>query len=188
MPDILPENERLLLQRASDGDEEAFASLFHAYRDKLFSFIYRLSQSRETAEDVVQDVFLKIWQQRGRLNVIDNFNAFLYRMSYNHTINLLKRSSKETLVLMEASQRQRTAPALPDEQLIYDAIQQYIADVVSHLPPQQKAVYTLSREEHLKQDEIARRLDISLSTVQNHMTQALRTIREKLSGKRYPGS
>lgn len=180
MSNILPENERLLLLQASEGDEEAFARLFRIYRDKLYAFTYTISRSKEIAEDVVQDVFLKIWQQRGRLNTIDNFNAFLFRMSYNHTINLLKRLYKETLVFMEASERNNRSPLLPDEQTIYNILQQSIAEIVSRLPPQQKAVYQLSREQYMKQEDIAKKLHISISTVQNHMTQALRTIREQL--------
>lgn len=171
----------MLLLQASEGDEEAFASLFHTYRDKLYAFTYSISRSREIAEDVVQDVFLKIWQQRERLNAIDNFNAFLYRMSYNHTINLLKRLYKETLVLVEASERNNPSPLLPDEQMTYRILEQSIAQIVSKLPPQQKAVYQLSREQYMKQEDIGRQLQISISTVQNHMTQALRTIREKLT-------
>lgn len=180
MSHILPKNERQLLLQASEGSEEAFTALFHAYRDKLYVFIYKLSGSKEIAEDVVQDVFLKIWQQRGRLNVIDHFNAFVYRMSFNHAINLLKRLSKETLILMEVKQREGSGPSQPDEQLIFHYVQESIAEIIRYLPPQQQAVYRLSREEYLKQEDIAKRLDISISTVQNHMTQALRTIREKL--------
>lgn len=181
MPSLFPENEKQLLQQASEGDEEAFAQIFNAYSHKLYAFIYRLAGSKELAEDVVQDVFLKLWQQRGMLNIVDNFNAFLYRMSYNHAINLLKRLSKETLILMEARQHNSNEPLPPDEQMIFNRVQQYIAKIVNDLPPQQKTVYQLSREQNLTQEGIARRMDISISTVQNHMTQALRKIKESLA-------
>ena len=102
-------------------------------------------------------------------------------MSYNHTINLLKRLYKETLVFVEASERNNPSPLLPDEQMTYRILEQSIAQIVSKLPPQQKAVYQLSREQYMKQEDIGRQLQISISTVQNHMTQALRTIREKLT-------
>lgn len=99
MPDILSDHEKLLLKQIAEGNEQAFAQVFHAYRDKLFAFIFRLSGSRAIAEDVVQDIFLKIWLQREELSTIEYFNAFVFRMAQNHTINLLRRLSKETLML-----------------------------------------------------------------------------------------
>ncbi|HEX5553931.1 MAG TPA: RNA polymerase sigma-70 factor [Chitinophagaceae bacterium] len=180
MPLILPEDEKLLIQQVTAGNEEAFARLFNAYRDKLFAFIYRMTSSRELAEDLVQDVFLKIWMQREKLSGIDNFNAFLFRMSQNHAINHMRRMAKETLVLMQTQrQNDRSSPAV-DEQVVFNHIQRSLDEIVANLPPRQKAVYQLGREQHLKQEEIAEQLSISVSTVKNHMTQALHTVREGL--------
>lgn len=180
MPLILPENEKLLIQQVAAGHEEAFAQLFHAYRDKLSAFICRMTGSKEIAEDIVQDVFLKIWIQREKLTDIENFNAFLFRMSQNHAINHLRRMARETLVLMQTKPQVDTLSPGADEQVIFNNIRKSLNEIVANLPPQQKAVYQLSKEQHLKQEEIAQQLHISVSTVKNHMTQALRTIREKL--------
>lgn len=181
MPLILSENEKLLLKQIAEGNEEAFAQLFHAYRDKLFSFIYKISGSKEIAEDILQDVFLKIWIQRETLVEIDHFNAFLYKISQNHTLNQLKRMSKETLILTKTFVQQDKASPAADEQLTFNNIRKQLNEIVAQLPPQQKAVYQLSREQNLKQDQIAQKLNISISTVQNHLTRALKTIREKMA-------
>jgi RNA polymerase sigma-70 factor (ECF subfamily) len=180
LPSILLENEKLLLKQVVSGNEEAFAKLFHAYRDKLFSFMYRISGSKEIAEDIVQDVFLKIWLQRENLLNIENFNAFLFRMSQNHVINQLRRRSKETLILLEKQKSGYAIPSTADEQMHYKNIRQLLEKIIEELPTQQKTVYLLSREQSLKQEEIATQMNISVSTVKNHMTQALKTIREKL--------
>lgn len=180
MPLLLPENEKLLLKQVAEGNEEAFAQLFHAYRDKLFSFIHKLSGSREIAEDILQDVFLKIWIQRKKLVEIDHFNAFLYKAAQNHALNQLRRMSKETLILTKTYAHQNNDSPSADQQLTYNNIRKRLNEIVTQLPPQQKAVYQLSREQHLKQDQIAEQLNISISTVQNHLTRALKTIREKM--------
>lgn len=177
---ISQENEKLLLRQIAGGDQKAFGKLFHTYRDKLFSFIYRISGSKEIAEDVVQDVFLKIWLQREKVTDIENFNAFLFRMSQNLMINQLRRMSKEVFILLEKQKRNHAIPSSADDQLHYKNIRQFLDKVVNDLPPQQKTIYRLSREQNLKQSEIAQQLHISISTVQNHTTQALKTIREKL--------
>lgn len=169
----------MLLSQAAGGNEEAFARLFHLYKDKLFLFLYRISGSKETAEDIIQDVFLKMWLQKDRLSAIDNFNAFLFRATRNHMINQLRRMSKERLARMESLKRKNPVH-LPDAQLGLKNLQQSLNEIIAQLPPQQQNVYRLSREKNLKQEEIARQLGISISTLQNHLTRALKTIQEEL--------
>lgn len=180
MPAFSPEKEKLLLEQISEDNEEAFAQIFHAYKDKLYSFVYQITGSKEVSSDIIQDTFLKIWQLRGKLFSIENFNAYLFRMAQNEAINQLRRMSKETLIKMKTQKENDIQPETPEEQLRYKNISTRISEIVNELPTQQKAVYTMSREQNLKQEEIARQMNISISTVQNHMTQALRTIRERL--------
>jgi len=180
LPRILPEREKRLLREAGKGNEASFTQLFYAYKDKLYGFVLRMNANPQAAEDIVQDVFLKIWERRESLAEIENFNAFIFRVSRNHTLNHMRHMARETLVRMESSKRHDAAPPLPDETLMYNNLRQTLSAIVATLPRQQKAVYQLSREARLRQDEIATRLDISLPTVKNHLSQALRTIREKM--------
>lgn len=180
MSAFLNKNEKLLLEQISEDNEEAFSQVFYAYKDKLYAFIYRITESKELSADIVQDTFLKIWELRGKLFSIDNFNAYLFRMAQNQAINELRRMSRETLVLAERQKTNNFSSETPEEKLQYKNITAYIREIVNSLPPQQKTVYCLSREQNLKQEDIAQQLQISISTVQNHMTQALKTIREKL--------
>lgn len=175
---VYRENETALLIKVAEGDKSAFTELFHAYRDKLFSFIYRMTASVEASEDVVQDVFLKIWIGRETLREVDNFNAYLFRIARNHAINGLKRMAHETLII--SGLRSEQAGTGTEEQLDQKAIQELIKRAVDSLPEQQKKVYTLGRENGLSQQEIAAALNISVSTVKSHMNQALKTIRQSL--------
>jgi RNA polymerase sigma-70 factor (ECF subfamily) len=162
------------------GDEIAFGQLFRQYKDKLYSFILHLSGSATIAEDVLQDVFLKIWRDRHQLTNIDNFNAYLYRMAQNTAINVLRRQSREALLLTEV---QRLAPhgVQGDELLAAKEVRTALQQAINNLPPQQRKVYQLGKEQGLTYEQIAVSLGISTSTVRNHMVQALKTIREYIA-------
>lgn len=172
-----------MLHQVAEGNEAAFVTLFHAWRDKIYFFLLRITHSPESAEDALQDIFVKIWTNRESLKAVDNFSAYLYRVSQNHAINGIRRMALHTIVLADF-QRTTGAAALPaDEILLHKQLQEKLQLAIDNLPPQQKKVYTLSRVNGLKHEEIARELNISLSTVKNHMTQALQAIREYLGGQ-----
>lgn len=184
MPDLSANSERDLILQVARGSEEAFAGLFDTYRDKLYSFILAISGNAEVSEDVVQDVFLKIWQDKQGLMQIQNFNAYLFRMAHNHILNLLQRKAKEILILGEMARQANTSKEIYadlDFKEAYDAYQK----AVESLPVRQKQVFILSRQQGLKQEEIARRLDISVTTVKSHMQSAMRSIRMHCSNS-YP--
>ncbi len=169
--------EKDLLFRLSQGSEVAFAKLFFFYKDKLYSFILHLTGSKFTAEDIVQEVFLKVWNNRSSLLGIENFNAYLFKMSYNQAINGLRRQSLGASILKKMAGEEITI-ANSDEVLAGKELRNLLRQVVDKLPPQQRRVFILSRNEGLKYEEIADRLKISVSTVRLHMIQALKTIRK----------
>lgn len=188
-------NEKDLLSRIAAGDESAFRELFNRYRGKLYSYIYKMTDSRETAEDTVHDVFLKIWESRKKLPDIDNLNAYLHQMAHNRAYTGFRRMAKETLILAELKaeleNRNTTAFNNPDT-TITDAearitsqeVRAMIKTLVDKLTPQQKQVYLLSRERGMRQDAIAAEMNISVNTVKNHLGLALRFLREEL-GQHY---
>ncbi len=175
------DHERYLLNQVAQGDQEAFKQLYNTFKDKLYSFIFVLSGSKETAEDVVQDVFLKIWVQRERLMEIENFNAYVFRMSQNHVLNLLKRAAKGKSILIKMKGEDPSVLTNPDRQLVYNDTKKALEKVVAELPSRQKDIFVLKREMGLRHEEIADLLQISSSTVKNHLTQALKTIQKKMS-------
>jgi RNA polymerase sigma-70 factor (ECF subfamily) len=175
--------EKELLQRIAEGSEAAFRQLFDAYRKKLYTYIYRITESKEVAEDTVQDIFLKIWAVRDTLPNIDNINAYLHRMAHNYAHDGFKRLAKESL-LLEGLREQSFSHKDASHELISKEVRVYIQGIIDQLTPQQRKVFILSREEGLKQEEIAVRLNLSLTTVKKHMVDALRYLREEI-GKSY---
>lgn len=172
--------ERTLLTAIAGGDTAAFGELFHAWRDKLYFYLLRICQSAETAEDQVQDIFIKIWNNRQKLGEIDDFGAWLFHIARNHAISGMRRMALENGVMRTIRQEAATAGQPVDEELLFKQIREKLKAIIDALPERQRLVYQLSREQGLKQEEIARQLDITVSTVQNHMTLALKTIRERL--------
>jgi RNA polymerase sigma-70 factor (family 1) len=171
-----------LLSRLQKGDEKAFAELFYAFYDKLFGFVLGITHSKATAEDITQEVFLKIWQNREDIIDVENINALLFRIAQNRTIDQLRKSAREVLAtsahLELESQNNNPEPL---DLLIHDELRNRLSEAVKQLPPQQQKIYTLYKEQGIQQDEIARQLNLSRSTIQSHMKLAMGNIHKYLS-------
>ena len=174
-------NERELLVQVSNGNELAFRELFNNYHGKLYTYILKITGSNETAEDIVHDVFLKLWLQKERLPEIQQLNAYLFKMSHNAALNGLRRLAKRTLVMTELAKSVNQESSNPDDKLVRKEVLQLIHNAVGKLTPQQKEVFKLSREEGMKQEDIAKRLNISIFTVKRHLTDALKHLRTEIA-------
>jgi RNA polymerase sigma-70 factor (ECF subfamily) len=171
-----------LLLRLQTGDEDAFAELFYTFYDKLFGFIFGLIHSKTKAEDITQEVFLKIWQNRTDMVDVENINAFLFRIAQNQAIDYLRKSAREVLatsIHFELESQNNTPEPL--ELLIDNELKDKLSEAVKQLPPQQQKIYTLYKEQGIKQDEIAKQLNLSRSTIQSHMKLAMGNIHKYLS-------
>ena len=172
--------EKELLLLAAQGSEPAFTLLFNRYKHKLYSYLLSLTTSPQIAEDIIQDTFLKLWKDRASLKAIDYFNAYLFTMTRNLAINSFKRMARETAILAALQPQQNNPAATVADNLSLKEVEQLLHQTIQSLPPQQKLIYTLSREQGLKHEDIAHQLRLSSSTVRNHIVQALRTIRKKI--------
>lgn len=179
-------NETALLQAVAAGDESAFTILFNQYKDKLYSFILHLTSSEDKSRDSVQDTFLKIWMKRENLAEVENFNAYIFTIARNVALDALKKKARESEVLAKLIKPEGDGDNDPS-MLYAKEINEKLQEAIAALPPQQKLVYTMAREQGMKHEEIARQLDLSPSTVKNHMTAAIRSIQMYISGS-YPES
>lgn len=180
LSEMLINREQELLLEIASGSEVAFRELFQAYRRKLFSYLFKMTASREIAEDALQDIFLKLWTVRESLPTVGNINAYLHRMAHNYAYHVFRRLAKETLLLDQLRMQKDCDTASPAQELLSKEVTTYIQSLVDRLTPQQRKVFLLSREEGLKQAEIASRLDVSISTVKKHMVDALSFLREEI--------
>jgi RNA polymerase sigma-70 factor (family 1) len=175
MPDQNNIKERELLLKVASGDENAFSQLFALYHHQLGTYIYRLTDSVELAEEIVQDVFLKIWMSRETLADIKSFKAYLFVVSKNHSLNCLRKLAKERTHSAEWNDRTMSDIAIQQDEK-YDSYYGLLDEAINNLPPQQKTVYILSRQQHLKYNEIAEQLHLSRETVKKYLQISISSI------------
>lgn len=169
-----------LLEEVARGNEAAFRTLFDTWRNKLYSFCYGLCGSSDHAADIVQETFIRIWRGRQMLAAVDNFQAYLFQVARNHVIDEMRKLARESAVFAEL---QAVPAATPEEELFRKELRELLEHILQQLPQRQQQIYRMHRQEGLGHDEIARRLDLSVSTVQNHMFRALENIRMQLSSR-----
>lgn len=175
-------NEQQILQQVAAGDEKAFQALFHEYRGRLFYYISRFIKSEQVAEELVLDVFMKIWLGKELISEIQHFDSFLFRIAHNKSIDFLRSAANDSrLKELLWEEIQLHAAERPDMQMQVREFESKLRTAIALLPPQSKKVYTLSREQDLTHDQIAERLQISKATVNNHIVMARRFIRTYLS-------
>lgn len=189
MEDHLLYNEPELLRQVAGGSEQAFRRLFDAYRRRLYTYAYRVTGSREVTEDIVQDIFLQVWTMREKLPTITNLNAYLHKAAHHAAYRSLEKIAREELVLhhlkTQSASREKigqSGPNSPAAQLLSREIREQIQSLVDQLTPRQRQVFLLSREEGLKQQEIAQKLGIGYESVKSHLADALKFLRSELRG------
>jgi RNA polymerase sigma-70 factor (ECF subfamily) len=172
----------ILLAKVAAGDEGAFRELFDSHRDKLYAYMLRLSKERVIAEDIVQEVFLKVWISREQLSVIRNFDAYLFTIARNHAFNLTRQITYRRELLGQISAVQPQSDISTEKDIDYNYLQSLLARELGKLPPQQRKVFTLSRFEGLSNEDIAREHAISVGTVKKHLSLATQTLKAAMKG------
>jgi len=169
------DNERGMLAAISIGDENSFERLYFQYKDKIYAISLRLSMSESIAEDLVQEIFLKLWINREKLAQVEHFRAYFYTIARNHIIRSLKKLDRNIKPLSFVDDP--ADPSAADFRLIEKVYQKLVRNAINCLSPQQAMVYRLSRESGLKRNEIAIQMGISPDTVKTHLSQAIKNIR-----------
>ncbi|TCC88355.1 RNA polymerase sigma-70 factor [Pedobacter hiemivivus] len=172
----IPENHTLLT-KLRNGDELAFAQIYNQYRSKMYLYAYNLCKSSETAEEIVQEVFIRLWQKKEQINTDLNFSAYLKKITLNHVLNHLKKVAREKSLQDEIFHYIETIRNTTEDNLLEKELLKTYDEAIENLPPQKKIIYQMSRNEEMSHDEIAEKLNISKNTVKNHMVEATKFIR-----------
>ena len=182
-----------LPDRAAPGDVETFERLFMAYFDPLCRFVRSYVGSWETAQDLVEDVFLQVWLRVRSLEPHRSLKAYLFTTARHHAISYLRRRQVESRYLQQSFPQERDAaepsvPALVDQQLVARELTAAIQRAVDALPPRQREVILLKWERQATREEIAQALGIAPKTVAEHFRRALEQLRATLPSDLRPGS
>ncbi|CAL1517189.1 RNA polymerase sigma-70 factor [Chitinophaga sp. MM2321] len=170
-------NEPDLIRRVIKGDKDAFREIYDHYRGNIFSYACNLTKSKETAHEIVQMVFIRLWLKREQINPDLHFGAYIKKATLHHVLNFIKKTAREQQLQENVYQRMEAMRNTTEEELLLKELQQVYRAAIEKLPPQKKLIYCLSRHDELTHEEIAQRLKISKYTVNNHLVEALRLVR-----------
>lgn len=175
------DKERKLVADLVSGDELAFCELYALYKDRLLFFALKFLKSRDLAEDVFQDAFTSVWQNRRFLNPNMPFAPYVYTIVKNRILNLLAGLDKELELRSTILSGSLDATNETEDRVLDADLNILLEKALDALTPQQKRVFELSRKEMKSHKEIADQLDISVYTVQQHISAALKVIRSFLA-------
>jgi RNA polymerase sigma-70 factor (family 1) len=177
---IIPQTyqEHNVLLRLQGGDSDAFLELYNHYHSPLYHYVLRFVKSPAIAEDILQDVFLKIWEIRTRINPDLSFKAYLYRICRNSVFKLLKKIAIDENLRLQVMEQLAQSVSDADLKIRWQQYEQILQAAIGRLSPQRQKVFKLCREEGKTYDEVAAELGISRNTVKEHMVLAMKTIKE----------
>jgi RNA polymerase sigma-70 factor (ECF subfamily) len=178
MTDLEKAGERTILILLADGNEEAFRFIFSKYVDRNHQTAVYYLRSSALAEEVVQDIFMRIWLKKEELRQVRNFESWLFIISKNYLLNYLEKLATEKKALHSLSQSLPRSEETTDFRVADHQYEHLLHKAIVSLSPMQKDIYRMAREEQLSYDQIGQKLGISSLTVKTHMGRALRHIRQ----------
>lgn len=172
---------RELIERVAEGDEQAFALLYYELLPVIHAFLFKILKSETAVEDAVQETFIRIWMNRDKLPAVEQPRAWMARVALNECYRLLRNQSRlksqETIL-----QEDRWADAdLATDRVTLAETKQMIHKAVEELPGRRKLIYKMSREQGMKIPEIAAALELSPGYVKNALGLALQQLRKHLT-------
>ena len=167
-----------IIEELTEGNQEAFRIIFKAAYPQVRAFSLGLLKN-DAADDIAQLVFIKLWTKRAMLAQVRNFDTYLYTITKNTVLNHIA-SRKALMIDITDIPNVSTDNVSPLDQIEAGDMQLLIDMVVENMPPQRQAVYRMSREEGLSNDQIAETLELQKKTVENHLNLALGDIRKVL--------
>ena len=172
-------NESQLVKNLSKGNLLAFNTLYKEYSSRLYHFAFGYLKSEEEAEELVQEVFSKIWENRKELKEELSFKSFLFTIAFN----IIRKHFRTKAQISEYFRSVKSVDfdAMTSQKISYDSLYQYISELVNRLPDRRKEIFIKSRFEGLSIKEIAEDMKISHKTVENQLTDALKFIRTNLN-------
>ena len=165
------------------GDQAAFTVLYKRFHSQVYRYALRIVKYPEAAEEIMQNVMLKVWQQRGQIDTAQNFKGWIARVTANQAFDFLKTLARQHALSEKIWLQMQKSPAYSENEYVLKEYLFLVEEAVNTLPPQQQKIYRMSREEYLTYEEIAQILNISPNTVRNHMASALTHIRKYISGR-----
>lgn len=173
-------SERTVINLIKEGNGQAFEKIFREYFKSLHAYAYTFMKDDEQSEEIVQNVFCRIWEKRDLLNPDGSIKAYLYRAVHNESVNYLKHQKTRADFKVHYNNDEQTTSEASEKVMIAE-LDGHIQQALNELPQQCRIIFQMSRFENLKYREIADQLNLSVKTVENQMGKALKVLRTKLA-------
>jgi RNA polymerase sigma-70 factor (ECF subfamily) len=174
-----------LVKQFANGDMKAFDKIYSVFNQKLQKFIFTLIKTESDTEDIIQEVFVKVWENRIKLRNYTSFDSYLFTIAYNTTINLLRIRAKESQYVEFVKSVQIEVDELEfDDELNCESINEKLNLLIEKMPPRQREVFKMKHFQNYSYKEIADTLGISINTVENQMVSSHKFLKKNL-GKTY---
>ncbi|SEI61612.1 RNA polymerase sigma-70 factor, ECF subfamily [Dyadobacter koreensis] len=177
---ITRQNDLFLISLIKKGDKRALDCLFKKYYNSLCKFAYYLTSRNDLSEEIVADVFLRIWEKREKISVEKNLKSYLFMATRHTAINYMK---QEKLIMEDLSDDIVEENPGPEDVFLYQELESRLTNLINFLPQKRKAIFQLNRFEGFTYNEIAEILSLSSKTVENQMGKAIKQL--KLLQKTY---
>ena len=179
-------NDNELVERLQKGDPVAFDLIFAKYSGKLFAFGLKYLRSKQDAEELVQSVFLKIWENSGRLKKESSFKAYLFTIAYNQICKIFRKRAYQQKYITEVQAKPTEQEVTMEDSIDYGSVLERVQVIVEKLPVKQKVVFMKSRMEGKSSKEIAEEVGLAPGTVDNYISAALKFITSRLQSESLP--
>ena len=180
MPTTANYDEKALLVMVAAGSRSAFTTLYTAYLDQLYRYTFLFTKSKDEAEEILQEVFIRIWENREKMTGIDSLKDYLFRMTKNKLLDHIRHLQIRQKVLSEIKRTKDVSTASTSDQSAYQEYYRIVQQAIEKLPPKRKLIFRLTIENGLSQDEIAAQLHISKSVVKKQLYSASHFVRKYL--------
>lgn len=169
--------DHLLFCKIAENDEHAFRLLFDRYKTRFYATALKMTQSPNVSEEIVQDVFVSLWNSRNALPAVNNPSGYLLTVLYRHIYAQFKKTAAERSLKDQLKYLSDEVEHSAEELYYEKETRQYIGRLIKQLPFRQQQIYILSKQEGLSRNEIAQKLQLSPNTVKNHLLEAVRFLR-----------
>ncbi len=170
-----------IIRRIRQGDKQEFEKLFRSSYASLVRYAKTILRDHDTAEEIVQELFFRLWQDRGTLRIESSLNGYLFRSVHNRSLHFIEHRKVVDRHAGEIAASADTTAEPVTETIYYNELQSKVARVLERLPERCRVIFRMSRFEGLKYNEIAEKLSVSLKTVEANMGKALKEFRKVLA-------
>jgi RNA polymerase sigma-70 factor (family 1) len=178
---IALEEEKNLLILLNQGDEQAFEKIYHFYSILILKKLLRLVKDEDLAKELLQDIFLKVWERRESLQPDKSFKSYLFRITENQVIDLFRRAASDRKIMDHLTRISSELYNHTEDLINFKECNAFLQQAIESLPPQRKKIFTLCKVEGRSYEDAGKLLGISSGTVNDHMVKAVRSLKKQLT-------